>query len=131
MVEMMKCVSTTSNTIRRTSMWESNKLALRTSNEDWYRINVLSMLWDRALLYETEFDVIRDYLYDVQKCEKMGEQTLMHWLKHCGEARCLVEEFMEAVSIQWHGTRGIVYGSKLLFVQKKKGSVPVYSVSKK
>ncbi|KAG0164104.1 hypothetical protein DFQ30_010506 [Apophysomyces sp. BC1015] len=153
-----------------TNLWVPNKLKTKTHCEDWYRINVLSALWDGAFIYETSYDTIRsecklsyqqyndeandrvdfifrskedssDWLFseekpasashkeclkDVWKLERMREQTLSHWLKQCRGKEVLIEEFLEALAVQWHGTRATVYGTKVIFVERTIGPKPVF-----
>ncbi|KAG0168452.1 hypothetical protein DFQ28_003239 [Apophysomyces sp. BC1034] len=68
-----------------------------------------------------------EVLNDTRKCESMRELTLELWQNQCGQQkRALLEKYLEAVSVQWRGTYGTIYGTKVIFVPRNQATLPVY-----
>ncbi|KAG0179846.1 hypothetical protein DFQ28_002216 [Apophysomyces sp. BC1034] len=58
--------------------------------------------------------------------EKPASTSRKECLKDCRGKEGFIEEFLEALAVQWHGTRATVYGTKAIFVEKTTGSKLVF-----
>ncbi|KAF7722530.1 hypothetical protein EC973_003057 [Apophysomyces ossiformis] len=56
----------------------------------------------------------------------MREQTLAHWMEQYRGKEALVEEFLETLSVQWHGAHMTVYGTKAIFLERASGPKTVF-----